>query len=163
MQNTKFTDPEFWCVLAERGGGPVPGGDGTVYDTKTCYIKAIEVAPGNDWASAWNGLGELGGGTVNDTLFDKKGCFVKAAEGDGNSPMAWYNLGVEGGGALWTFKGTVEGAVYDSKTCYTKAIELYPMYAAAYKALGTLGGGPYMLNGESMTAEQCLEASTRCL
>ena len=36
--------------------------NGTDYDEKACYLKALDLDP--EYASAWNGLGHVGGGAA---------------------------------------------------------------------------------------------------
>ena len=101
-----------WYQLGTAGGGTVGG---KYYDKRECYKNALELDPTN--TAAWNSVEELASGS-SDPIF----------------AVAWFNLGVVGG-------GSVGGVDYNKNMCYAKSLELNPMYAYVWISLGLEGGG----------------------
>jgi hypothetical protein len=105
MEDTP-SNSSAWNSLGIQGGGTVQG---TIYNKKDCFMKALQLNPNN--ANAWINIGFEGGGTVQGKIYNKKDCFMKTLQLDPNNAYAWKSLGVEGG-------GTVQGKSYSQQQCF---------------------------------------------
>ena len=65
--------------------------------------------------------------------YDAKQCYQRAIKLDSNFALAWFNLGLCGG-------GKVDGIFYNSKNCYEQAVSIDPNNAVAWLHLGACGG-----------------------
>lgn len=153
-------EAESWAKLGNVGGGKVSG---KKFSKEDCYQKAITqitstfnkryAAPDKESefeanASAWSGLGDLGGAHVGGKWVNATACYAAALWNKGDFSHAWVRLGDLGGAYVYFRllssrlpRGMTSGEFYDPQRCRDIAAHVNDKDPELFVALGWQGGG----------------------